>query len=390
MPIFLHPSPVRAIVPALAFLVVACGSFTQLPPLQAQSVFEAAMERNGPITPDKRDQLLKQLQAHAQILEAQSAVVKDVIKLVGPAVVHIEADLSDQAVPVYGRRQFREEAGSGVIVRLGDLFYVLTNRHVVNGAAIENIKITLADGRPIRPLQVWTEAQTDVGVLRIDAPGLVAAELGNSDLLEIGDFVLAMGSPFGLSHSVTFGIVSAKGRRDLELGASGLELQDFLQTDAAINPGNSGGPLVNLRAEVIGINTAIASNSGGSEGIGFAIPIRMFRFAAEQLVKTGKVRRAYLGVTLSRDFDAASAAALGLPRPFGALVTEVLASSPAAAAGMVKGDVVLQFDNVTIEDDDHLINTVKLTEIGRDVSLVVLRDRQPMTLQLRLVELSGE
>ncbi len=371
----------------LSFLV-ALGLFSSQFPVSAQSVFEAAIERHGPVTTSKREQLVRQLQAHAAVLEAQSAVVKDVAKLVGPAVVHIEADVTDQSVLIHGRRQFREEAGSGVIVRIGGSFYVLTNRHVVHGAAPDKIKVTLADGRPIRPDRVWTEAQTDVGVLRIDAPELVAADVGNSDSMQIGDFVLAMGSPFGLSHSVTFGIISAKGRRELELGSSGLELQDFLQTDAAINPGNSGGPLVNLRGEVIGINTAIASNSGGSEGIGFAIPIRMFMFAAKQLVETGKVRRAYLGVTLSRDFDAATAAAVGLPRPFGALVTEVLGNSPALTAGVQKGDVILQFDNVTIDDDDHLINVVKLTEIDRDVSLVVLRERQPKTLRLRLVELA--
>jgi len=383
-----YPSPVRAIVPAflfLGFLGVFHPTFSA-----AQSVFEAAVEQHGPVNADKRQLLLEELQAHAAVLEAQSGVVKSIVKLLGPTVVHIEADVTDQSVPMHGRRRFREEAGSGVIVRIGDGFYVLTNRHVVNGATPDKIEITLADGRPTRPTQVWTEAPTDVAVLKIEASGLVAAELGNSDAIEIGDFVLAMGSPFGLSHSVTFGIVSAKGRRDLELGSSGLELQDFLQTDAAINPGNSGGPLVNLHGEVIGINTAIASNSGGSEGIGFAIPIRMFMFAARQLVETGRVRRAYLGVTLSGDFDASGAAALGLPRPFGALVTDVLSDTPAAVAGIQKGDVILQFDKITIEDDNHLINAVKLTEVGQQISLVVLRDRQPKTLQLRLAELTSE
>ena len=380
-----YSSPVRLVGPAFLFLAFALAVSTTS--LRAQSVFEAAAERHGPVASDKRDELLRELKAHAAVLEAQSGVVKAVVKLVGPAVVHIEADVADQTVPMHGRKRFREEAGSGVIVRIGGAFYVLTNRHVVNGAEIDKIEVTLADGRPIRPAQVWTEAQTDVAVLKIDAPDLVAAELGNSDVLEIGDFVLAMGSPFGLSHSVTFGIVSAKGRRDLDLGSSGLEFQDFLQTDAAINPGNSGGPLVNLRGEVVGINTAIASNSGGSEGIGFAIPIRMFMFTARQLVENGKVRRAYLGVALKRDFDAVSAAAAGLPAPFGAQVTDVFSGSPAAAAGLQKDDVVLQFDNITIEDDDHLINVVKLTEIGRDVPLVVLRNREPKTLQVRLAEL---
>ena len=140
---------------------------------------------------------------------------------------------------------------------------------------------------------------TDVAVLAVSAPDLTAAPLGDSDRMEIGDFVLAVGSPFGLSHSVTFGIISAKGRRDLHLGeVDTVQFQDFLQTDAAINPGNSGGPLVNLRGEVIGINTAIASNSGGNEGIGFAIPVNMFMTVARQLIETGKVTRAFLGVNM--------------------------------------------------------------------------------------------
>lgn len=384
----LYSSPVRVIVPAFAFLVLA-GLLSRPSYCSAQSVFETALEQHGPVTPVKRQELIQELRAHAAVLEAQSGVVKAIVKLLGPTVVHIEADVTDQTAPIHNSsRRYREEAGSGVIVRIGDKFCALTNRHVVNGATPNKIEITLADGRPVHPTRVWSESQTDVAVLELDAPGLVAADLGDSDALEIGDFVLAMGSPFGLSHSVTFGIVSAKGRRDLELGSSGLEFQDFLQTDAAINPGNSGGPLVNLRGEVIGINTAIASNSGGSEGIGFAIPIRMFMFTARQLVETGKVRRAYLGVNLNGKFDATQAAALGLPRPFGAQVTGVLSDTPAAAAGIQAGDVILQLDGITIEDDEHLINAVKLTEIGRQVSLVVLRNREPKTLQLRLAELT--
>jgi serine protease Do len=276
------------------------------------------------------------------------------------------------------------------VVRIDDRNYVLTNRHVIDGATPQKINITLADGRPLQPTKVWADVETDVAVMAVDAPGLVAAELGEDTPPEIGDFVLAMGSPFGLSRSVTFGIISAKGRRDLQLGNSGLVLQDFLQTDAAINPGNSGGPLINLRGQVIGINTAIASNSGGSEGIGFAIPIRMFMFTARQLVAHGNVRRAYLGVTLDRDFDAQRASALGLPGPFGALVMEVRGNSPAANSGLKSGDVILQFNGVTVEDDAHLVNIVKLTEVGSRVSLVVLRDRSPQAITLHLAEWTGQ
>src|SRR5205085_10072275 len=161
------------------------------------------------------------------------------------------------------------------------------------------------------------------------APGLIAARIGDSSKVEIGDFVLAVGSPFGLSHSVTYGIISAKGRRDLELGDDSVRFQDFMQTDAAINPGNSGGPLINLRGEVVGMNTAIASSSGGNEGIGFTIPINMVMIIARQLVERGTVIRAYLGVALDSKFGPATAMSVGLMRPRGTRVTRITPGSPA-------------------------------------------------------------
>ena len=166
--------------------------------------------------------------------------------------------------------------------------YVLTNRHVVKYANPKDIKIRLSDGRLIHPKKIWEDRKTDVAVMKVQAPQLVPARLGKSDKVEIGDFVLAIGSPFGLRQSVTYGIVSAKGRHDLDLGEGDVEYQNFIQTDAAINPGNSGGPLVNLRGEVVGMNTAIASSSGGNEGIGFSIPIRNVLHIAEATYSTWK------------------------------------------------------------------------------------------------------
>ena len=184
----------------------------------------------------------------------------------------------------------------------------------------------------------------------------------------MGDFVLAVGSPFGLSHSVTYGIISAKGRRDLELGVEGVRYQDFFQTDAAINPGNSGGPLLNLRGKVIGINTAIASSSGGSEGIGFTIPINIAMSVAKQLIDQGSVVRAMLGVSLDSRYDDALARELGLSRRVGARVNRVNPNTAAEETEIQVGDVILMFDDVRIEDDDHLVNQVKLTPIGKKVS----------------------
>ena len=312
-----------------------------------------------------------------------ASVLKQVVKVVKPSVVHIEADKADPASKHYSHHSI-EEAGSGTILELGDKFYVLTNRHVIRDAAVDDIHIRLADGRKIQPTKVWSDPGTDVAIMSVNNANLEPARLGDSDKLEIGDFVLAVGSPFGLSHSVTFGIISAKGRRDLELGEEKVEFQDFLQTDAAINPGNSGGPLLNLKGEVIGMNTAIASNSGGSEGIGFTIPINMAMSIARQLVDHGNVVRAFLGVTLDPKFSQSVAERLGLPQPTGSHITAVSPGSPADAAKLQVDDVVLQFNGTRIDGDAHLVDLVSLTDVGKTVPIVVFRDRKTVTLAVKV------
>jgi serine protease Do len=357
-----------------------------------QTAIPATLQRRGVLTPEKRQELYQQLRSQAEVLEAQSNVVKTVAKLVGPTVVHIEADVPARKAPQVGRGFPVEEAGSGVIVQLENRYYVLTNRHVIDGSDRSGIRIGLADGRQIQPVQIWLDPDTDVGAMAVTAPDLVAAPVGDSDKMEIGDFVLAVGSPFGLQQSVTYGIISAKGRRDLELGAqsdSAIRVQDFLQTDAAINPGNSGGPLINLHGEVVGINTAIASNSGGSEGIGFAIPINMYMTVARQLIANGRVARAYLGVELDDKFGPAVAAEMGLPRAVGARVKNLTANSPATTANLQVGDVILQFNSTPVEDDAHLVNLVNLSEVGTEVSLMVYRDRQTQVIRVRLGDRSS-
>ena len=343
-----------------------------------------AFQYPGAADQSERAELRSQLREHAKILEAQSAVVKIVAKLVGPSVVHVEADIPPSYGMRYGRAQVIEEAGSGVIVKLKDKYYVLTNRHVVRNAAPSAIRVNLADGRRINPKKVMTDPDTDVAVLAVEAPELVATPIGDSDRVEIGDFVLAIGSPFGLTRSVTFGIISAKGRRDLRLGDATVRFQDFLQTDAAINPGNSGGPLANLRGEIIGINTAIASNSGGNEGIGFSIPINMFMNVAEQLIETGKVTRAFLGVNLNSKFGPATASELGLSRLVGAHISAITPKSPAEAAELKVGDVILEFDGTSVEDDSHLVNMVSLTEVGKKVKLLIFRDRKVFSVTVEV------
>jgi serine protease Do len=261
-----------------------------------------------------------------------------------------------------------------VIVQLGSRTFVLTNRHVIRHSTRDRIEIHLADGRVFNPTQIWSDSETDVAVMSIDARGLVAAKLGDSDALEIGDFVLAVGSPFGLSQSVTRGIVSAKGRHNLDLGDDDLKWQNFIQTDAAINPGNSGGPLVNLRGEVVGLNTAIASASGGNEGIGFSIPINIVSQIARALVESREAPRGFLGVKLDSNFNQRRAESLGLRRIVGTRVTRVEPKSPADQAQLKVNDIILEFNGTRVEEDEHFVTLVKLTEVGRQVDLTVLRD----------------
>lgn len=331
----------------------------------------------------ERDRQYEALSRETTTLERQSNVLKTVVRLVRPTVVHIEADKLDNAIGKIGPKDHVEEAGSGYIARLNDHDYILTNRHVIKDAANKDIKIRLADGRVLHPTRVWSDPETDIAVMAVEADGLIPVRFGNSDQLEIGDFVLAVGSPFGLSHSITFGIISATGRRDLILGEN-VKFQDFLQTDAAINPGNSGGPLINLRGEVIGMNTAIASSSGHNEGIGFSIPVNMVTFVARQLVEKNAVARAQLGVQLDRKFDPAIMVSLGLNSMRGARVSKVIAGTPAEAVKMQVGDVVLEFAGVSVEDDDHLINLVGMTEANREVPLVILRGDKQFRVNVKL------
>ncbi len=364
----------------LACLVLlASGLMTS--PTQAQFSFSSKLSDS------EREREFAALARDVTALEKQLGILKRVVKLVRPSVVHIEASRAERLT--YGRRGQVEEAGSGVIVKMRAKHYVLTNRHVIRRSTNEQIRIKLADGRVLNPERVWSDRGTDIAVMEIDASDVTPARLGNSDKAQIGDFVIAFGSPFGLSQSVTYGILSAKGRRELELGDEGVRFQDFMQTDAAINPGNSGGPLVNLRGQLIGINTAIASNSGGNEGIGFTIPLNMVKGVARQLIQQGKVVRAFLGVNLDASFGPADAAKLGLPNPRGARISGVTAESPAAVADLRVNDVVLQFRGIRIDDDSHLVNLVGLTEVNKLVPIIIFRDGRTMQMNVKVGDRSA-
>ncbi len=371
------------VVPAAVLLAAFLLPFSAAPLFAAKPVGTQL-----PVTaPEERAALQRILEQNAPVLEAQSAVVKAVAKLLDPSVVHIEADVPRRGM-MSGKERQSEESGSGVIIQRGGHYYVITNWHVFRNAPAEGIRIGLADRRMLHPQRIMQDEETDVGVLPIDAADLIAAPLGDSDRMEVGDFVLAMGSPFGLSHSVTFGIISARDRHDLELSDANIRFQDFLQTDAAINPGNSGGPLCNLRGQVIGINNSIATNSGNNEGVGFSIPINHFMAVARQLIDTGKVTRAFLGVTLDSKFGPAMATELGMARVAGTRVTSVAAGGPAEAAGIRPGDVILKLDATPIDDDGHLVNLVGMIEAGKKVSLEIYRDGKTLVLPAVVVDRS--
>lgn len=310
--------------------------------------------------------------------------VADLVDAVRPTVVHIRAFRVD------GKgNATHEETGSGVLMpdQPAGRTVVVTNRHVVAGASLNRIEVHLEDGRQLTPVEKAEDAATDLAVLRLTQSGLPTARWADSAGLRVGHVVLACGSPFGISESFTLGIVSGLGRRALDLNDGGSVInQDFIQTDAAINPGNSGGPLVGTDGRIVGINTAIASRSGGNDGIGFSIPSDLARYITGQLLRYGRVRRGFLGVVLDEAFDLAAATRLRLGRVIGAHVTEVQPSSPAYRGGLRTDDVVIRFGGQTVEDERHLIHLVSLTPPNERVEVIVVRGGRRMTLGVTLQE----
>ncbi len=284
-----------------------------------------------------------------------------------------------QGRPMMTPRQ--EGLGSGVIVTEDG--YILTNNHVIEGA--DAIKVALnPEGKEYDAKLVGRDPKSDIAVLKIEADGLSAIRLGNSDGVEVGDVVLAIGNPFGVGQSVTMGIVGAISRAVFGR-PSGLEYEDFIQTDAAINPGNSGGPLIDSQGRLIGINTAILSRSGGNNGIGFAVPVNLAKSVMESIVEHGRVVRGFLGVNI-QDVTPGLAKEFGLKEPSGALVAEVTARSPAEKAGVKSGDVITQFDGHEVRDSRHLKLMVGQVAPDKQIALALLRDGKSKNLEVVLKE----
>jgi serine protease Do len=279
--------------------------------------------------------------------------------------------------PGQEQKQTVHSLGSGVIVDKDG--YILTNNHVVQGA--QKLTVVLEDKTKHAATIVGTDPQTDVAVIKIDGQDLPTVRMGDSDRLKVGQWVIAVGNPFQLMHSVTQGIVSARGRSEMGLA----DYEDFIQTDASINPGNSGGALADLDGNLVGINTAISSPTGGNVGIGFAIPINMARRVMDQLVSKGRVTRGYLGL-IPQDLNEDLAKALNLPGTEGALVGDVTAEGPADRAGVQRGDVITQFDGQSVANGTALRNMVAQAAPGSSVRITVLRDGREHVLTVSLDE----
>ncbi len=277
-----------------------------------------------------------------------------------------------------GNRHRESGLGSGVIISQDG--FMLTNNHVIDGADV--IRVTTSDDQEWSAKLVGADQASDVAVLKIQAKGpFPAMPMGNSDKLRIGEWILAVGNPYGLSQTVTAGIISAKGRSNTGINS----YENFLQTDAAINPGNSGGALMNLDGELIGINTAIFTKSGGYQGIGFAIPINMARKIMEDLIRDGEVTRGWLGVSI-QPIDPGLAEALGLKESRGALVGGVVEGSPAEKAGLKRGDVLLSMDGKALRDHSDLLNRIAMVSPGTWIVMDLRRSGKDMTLRLQVAK----
>jgi serine protease Do/serine protease DegQ len=317
---------------------------------------------------------------------------------VTPAVVNIatEGRVKQRQSPLFADPFFRRffkipdqpierktsSLGSGVIVD-SKQGLVLTNNHVIANAV--QITVTLRDGRQVEAKIVGADPKTDIAVLKMSAENLTALKTSDSDDLRVGDFVIAIGNPFGLGQTVTSGIISALGRSGLGIE----EYEDFIQTDASINPGNSGGALVNLRGELVGINTAIFSQSGGNHGIGFAIPINLALRIMEQILDTGEVKRGFLGVSI-QDISPALAEAFGLSKKNGALINKVLKDSSADKAGLLPGDIVISIDGKKMRNANDVRNRIGLLPIGEKIKFKLLRDGKELKLVVLVEESTQE
>ncbi len=350
--------------------------------------FTGPQKGYAPFTPGVPKQIIETSKAFSEIA---SSISPSVVNISTTKVVRRDATpfFDDPLFDFFNPfRDFRmpkkwkeQSLGSGVIVS-GD-GYIITNNHVIEQA--DEIRVTLLDKRSFKAKIIGVDSKTDVAIVKIDAKNLPTVQWGDSDKLQVGEFVLAIGNPYGLSHTVTMGIISAVGRANVGIA----DYEDFIQTDAAINPGNSGGPLVNIKGELIGINTAIFSRSGGYQGIGFAVPSNMARLVMEQLEQKGKVTRGWLGVTI-QELTPELSQKFGLKTAKGALIGDIAKGSPAEKAGIKREDIILEFNGKKIKDVGHLRNMVAQSKLGEEVTMLILRGEKEYLFKVVIAELPKE
>ncbi len=366
-------------IPALLLIGFLMGGFTYY------FLSKASAPQYKPFVP----------QVPSQIQETSKAF-SEIVRAVSPAVVNISTtktirrqsppfdELFDFLYPFpdgKSRRWKEQSLGSGVIVSANG--YIVTNNHVVEKA--DDIKVFFIDKRSFKAKVVGSDPKTDIAIIKIDAANLPVIPWGDSERLQVGEFVLAIGNPFGLSNTVTMGIISAIGRTDVGIA----DYENFIQTDAAINPGNSGGPLVNMKGELIGINTAIFSKTGGYQGIGFSVPSNMVINVMDQLIKKGKVTRGWIGVTI-QELTPEIAQKFGMNTIEGVIVTDVVKGGPAFKAGLARGDVILEFNDKKIKDASVLRNIVAQSEVNQQIRLKIMRQGKEIHISVAVSELPPE
>jgi serine protease Do len=378
---------------AVSIGVAACAALGLLLYLAgAGSAAEKAMAPTAQQQPMNVTDLSRAFENVAKEMRPSVVNVRSVKRIAEPSALrHMPGD-EDQMRQFFGDDFFNrsfgkkrpeegfQERGLGTGVIVSKDGYILTNAHVARDA--DQLTVTLSNNQDYKAKVVGIDNKTDLAVLKIDAKNLTPATLGDSDSLRVGEWVLAIGNPFGLTETVTQGIISAKGRANVGIS----DYEDFIQTDAAINPGNSGGPLVNLNGQVVGINTAIVSGSGGSVGIGFAIPIDMAKSVMNSLIKYGKVERGYMGINIQNLTDEL-AKSFGYGSTHGVLIGDVTPNSPASNAGLKSGDIITKLNGKTMEDMNQLRNTVASTPPGTEVKVEVFRDGKDKTMEVKLGEL---
>ncbi|MBM4145348.1 MAG: DegQ family serine endoprotease [Nitrospira sp.] len=363
---------VKALLISGLIVLLSCGAWTY------------SFAGNSEISQQSMDMLSKIGQATAELV---GAVRPAVVNISITKTVKTQGGANPFLDDPFFRRFFGDQfkmpkerksanLGSGVIV--DPTGYILTANHVIQGA--DEIKVTLSDKREFKGKIVGNDAMTDIGIIKIEADNLPTIKWGDSDALRVGETVLAIGSPYGLSQTVTMGIVSAVGRANVGIA----DYEDFIQTDAAINPGNSGGALVNVKGELVGINTAIFSTSGGYQGIGFAVPTNMAKTVMDSLRTKGKVTRGWLGVTI-QSLTPDLAKQFNLKEEKGVLVGDVVESGPAEKAGLQRGDVIIEFDGKKIEEPTQLRNMVANTPPNKEISLKIIREN---TMEIKKATIS--